>query len=199
MSSISSISGGTSLYSYLQNLSSTTESQTTAPTSATTDTNTAASTSASGSGQSVQGAHHHHGHGKGGQSQLFQQIQQAVTTALQSAQQNGSTNPNQTIEDAIASVFKNQTAGAASQQQTAATGQTPSADGDADGSTTGAVGGGSSATQAFFQNLQSLGIDPAQFHQDFLAAVQDAQGGTNVDPSSLFQSLPPGSIVDTTA
>src|SRR5580658_8005675 len=100
MSSISSISGGSSLYSYLQNLSSTTESQTTAPTSATTDVNTAASTATAGSGQSATGVHHHHGHGKGGQSELFQQIQQAVTTALQSAQQNGSTNLNQTVEDA---------------------------------------------------------------------------------------------------
>ncbi|HWE01615.1 MAG TPA: hypothetical protein VG326_04335 [Tepidisphaeraceae bacterium] len=198
MSSISSISGGSSLYSYLQNLSGVTESQATTPATATTGAGAASDASATDSGQSVQGGHHHHGHGKGGQSQLFQQIQQAVTSALQSAQQNGSTDPNETIEDAIASVFKNQTSGAAPQVASGTT--TPDADGDSTGaassSATGTSGG---ATQAFFQSLQSLGIDPQQFHQDFLAAVQDSQSGAAVSASSLFQNLPVGSIVDQTA
>ena len=53
-----------------------------------------------------------------------------------------------------------------------------------------AHGEGTIATQAFFQNLQSLGVDPQQFHQDFLAAVQDAQSGNNVDASSPFKTFP---------
>jgi hypothetical protein len=45
--------------------------------------------------------------------------------------------------------------------------------------------------------LQAMGVDPQQFHSDFLAAVQGAQGG-QVDPSTAFQSFPPGTTVNTT-
>jgi hypothetical protein len=39
--------------------------------------------------------------------------------------------------------------------------------------------------------------DPQQFHKDFLAAIQDARGGT-VNSGTAFRSFPPGSTVDTT-
>jgi len=132
--------------------------------------------------------HHHHG------GQAFGQIQSAVTTALQSAQANGSADPNQIIQDAIEKVLQG---GAGSQSAgTAEQAATSDADGDANAAPTSQAGTTDTNSQTFFQMLQSLGVDPAQFHKDFLAAVQAAQGG-QVDPGTAFQSFPPGVAVDT--
>jgi cytoskeletal protein RodZ len=123
--------------------------------------------------------HHHHHHG--GNSAQFQQIQQAVTQALQQAQSDPTADPNQVVEDAIQKAIANPTA------------SDPSSASDPTTSTTAA-----GSPEAFAQTLQSLGVTPQQFHEDFLAAVKNAQNG-NVDPAAAFQSFPPGVGVDTTA
>ena len=48
------------------------------------------------------------------------------------------------------------------------------------------------------QTLQSFGVDPKQFFQDFQSAVQNAQNG-QFDPSTAFSSFPPGTLVNTLA
>ena len=112
-----------------------------------------------------------------------------MTEALQSAKADGTSDPNQVVQSAIESVLKG--------------GQTQSSDGSTDQSTASTDADASSsvdphaAREAFFQTLQSYGVDPAQFHQDFLTAIHDARNG-NDDPSSAFKSFPPGSNVDTT-
>lgn len=197
MSSISSIGGGNGLFGILQSLSATTASQ--AATASVATTNTAATTGPD-LAQLVQGGgHHHHHHGQGGQTQgannqLFSQIQQAVTSALQSATQSG-TNPNQAVETAISQVFQNNNSAAQSTSTSAAQTNTPASTTDAQGTTGTPSSTGNSALQAFFQTLQNAGIDPQQFHQDFLTAVQNAQSGT-ANPATAFQSFPPGSILD---
>ena len=198
MSAISSISAN--LYQYSQNLSATTQAPATSAAAATTAaTATAGATSTDGttSGQPVQGHRHHHhgGHsGAGANSQLFQQVQQAVTSALQSSSQSG-TNPNQAVEDAITKVLQNNTSAVPQTPNGAAQANTSAS--TASQRTTGAPGTpGTSSLQAFFQTLQSAGINPQQFQQDFASAVQNAQNG-NADASTAFKSFPPGSVVDT--
>jgi len=71
-------------------------------------------------------------------------------------------------------------------------------DGDGDPTATGSGTSTSASNQTFSQMLQSMRVTPQQFHADFLAAVQAAQGG-KIDPSAVFQSFPPGSMVDTSA
>jgi hypothetical protein len=182
MSSLSSV--GQSLAQYLQSLSTNSQSQSIATAAA--DSATAAS-----SGQQVEGAaHHHHGHGHGGD---FQKLEQAVTTALQMASASGSTaDPNQTIADAIAQVFGNNNSAATPGSTTTTTPAATTGDGDTDAA--GQTEGGE-AQQSFFQTLQAFGVTPQQFQQDLLSAIQNAQGG-NVDPSTAFQSFPPGTAVD---
>jgi hypothetical protein len=146
--------------------------------------------------QSLFGGHHRHGGGKGGgksggASAFFSQIQSAVTSALQSAQSSGSSSdPNKVIESAIAQVFKNQqniTGGSSS--QASASGSSSQGSGQTNAS--------SSTTQsAFAQLLQANGVDPEQFHSDFLAAIQSAQSGGTLSASSVFASVPTGSVVD---
>jgi hypothetical protein len=139
----------------------------------------------SSSQQVQQSPHHHH---KGGAE--FKKIQSAVTEALQQAQSDPSADPNQIIESAI--------------QKALESGSSPSTDADstAAASTTTAPTttdpAASDDQSSFSQTLQSLGVTPQQFHEDFLNAVKSAQAG-NVDPSAAFQSFPPGSEVDTTA
>lgn len=204
MSSISSIGGASNLYQYLQNASAAGQTSSTAATTATTATDGTDATDGASSGQAVQGGHHHHHHhgqgsssGAAANSQLFQQIQQAVTSALQSAGTNNA-DPNKTIEDAISQVFQNnnsaQTGSTTNPNDPSATANSAATTGTTTGGTTGADG--TSALQAFFQALQNAGINPQQFHQDLLTAVQDAQNG-NANPATAFQSLPPGSIIDT--
>jgi hypothetical protein len=191
MSSIAGAGAANGLYQYLQNNAAVTQPAASDASAAT--ANTAATTDPS-SAQGAQGAHHHHRHGHagaGGSSQLFQQIQQAVSSALQSAGTSGA-NPNQTIEDAITKVFQNNTSAPAS----GTTNPNDSAASANTSATTGTPGAdGTSALQAFFNTLQNAGVNPQQFHQDFLTAVQNAQNG-NVDPTTAYQSLPPGSILN---
>jgi hypothetical protein len=187
---MSSVSGvGSSLYQFLQSLSTNPQVQ---AASATTPAATTATTDAgAASGQQVQatGHHHHHGHGNG---EMFKKIESAVTDALQQAQAGGSTtDPNKIIEDAIAKVLTD------SQTTSPKSGTNPTSTGDAQ--TTGQVGQASDASrQAFFQMLKSAGVDPQQFRQDLLAAIKDAKGG-QADPSTAFQSFPPGTFVDENA
>lgn len=151
-------------------------------------------TTVAGGGDAVQGAHHHH---RGGGGAGFAKVQQAVTSALEAAKSSGSTtDPNRVIQDAIKQAFQqNQPGGTPSAP--AASGA--DADGDQDGSA--AAGGSTSpdaARQAFAQTLQSFGVSEQQFHADFAAALQGAQGG-QADASAAFKSFPAGSVVDTAA
>jgi hypothetical protein len=173
-----------SLYQFLQSISGNAQAQAASAASATASTEAPA-------GQAVQGAGHHHHHGHGGGAG-FKKIEQAVTDALQSA--NGSSDPNKTIEDAIAKVFQDNSTTSSTTSGAADT------DGDTDGSsaTQASPQNDAAARQAFFQTLKSYGVDPQQFRQDLLAAMKDAQGG-QVNPSTAFQSFPPGVAVDTAA
>lgn len=190
MSAISSI--GQQLYQFLQNITANSQSQAASATSATDATDaTAAGTATS---QLVQGAGHHHHHG--GHGGMIKKIEQAVTDALNTASSSGSTSdPNTTIEDAIASVFKNSLD--ASSTSTSAT-TTNAAATDSNTNATSTASNGSATGQAFFQMLQSIGVDPQQFRQDFLAAMKDAQNG-QVNPSTAFKGFPAGTLVDETA
>ncbi len=182
MSTISSLGSDQSVFSTLSNLAAGQQ-----PTSqADASTGTAASSNQSGSTQTVhEGHHHHHGGGKGGA--LFNQLQSAVTSALESAQADGTdSDPNQIIQNTINKVL--------SGQQNGSTGTTTSAT-DASAPTTTST----TSKAAFQQLLASNGIDAQQFQQDFQAAIQEAQNGGSTDASGIFSSFPPGSAVDTTA
>ncbi len=177
MSSVPSIGSELSnLYKALQQAANPNAAQSATPQAA--DPNAATTQSSE-----TQPRHHHHGaHG------LRSQIETAVTDALKSS--DGSKDPNQVIQDAIASVFaKLQQGGAA-----ATTAGTPSS-----GTTTTPSATSSQADQqAFAQLLQSYGIDQQQFKQDMQSAIQSVNGGT-LDFSKLFRSFPAGSAVDATA
>jgi hypothetical protein len=201
MSSISSIGGGIDLSQYYQGVAGTNSASPASTTAATTAISSTDPTSSTDAGQQVHGHHHRGGHGKGGgaNSQLFSQLQTAVTSALQSA--TPGTDPNQTIEEAISQVFQNNNSAAqtGSETQQASTTDPNAAQANTPLSTTPSGNGtsGNSALQAFFQTLQSAGVNPQQFHQDFFTAVQNAQNGS-VNPSTALQSLPIGSLVDAT-
>jgi hypothetical protein len=189
MSSISGLGGGVQgLSQFIQSLSGASPTQ---ATGATTSAATSGASIASDLAQAVSSGHHHH-HGHGG-SGILKQIQDAVTNALQTAQTgSGSTsNPNQIVESAIAQVLKANSSATTSTGTTnpATTGQATATDPDGD-----ATGGGSSLA-SFFQALQTAGIDPKQFQQDFVNAIKDAQGGT-VNPATAFKSIPLGSTID---
>ena len=186
---------GTGLYQFLRSISA----NQTSPTSSTASTTASTATSATApdsSSTSTQGAavhHGHKGHGGGGGA-MFKKIEDAVTSALQSAQSDGSSSsdPNQTIEDAISKVLN----GASSSTDPSQT--STDADGDNDG-TQAANGNDSASRQAFFQTLQQYGIDPQQFRQDLMSAFQQAKNGGTADPSTAFKSFPPGTAVDVAA
>jgi hypothetical protein len=196
---MTAISGNSaqSIFHYLQGLSGSQPTSKTTPTTGATTNGDASSAL-----QGVAGGHHHRGGGSKGAhaSEFFSQIQSAVTSALQSAQSTGSSSdPNEVVQNAIAAVFKNQqniTGGAASQSGT--TGSTSGAS-NAGGASSSSATGNSTATSAFAQLLQANGVDPEQFHSDFLSAIQSAQSGGSTDPSSVFANLPTGSVVDTFA
>jgi hypothetical protein len=199
MSSISSSTSASGLAQFFQNLqangaSSPTQVASTDPTTAATSTDPTQTGQVSG--------HHHHHHGGG--SEMMSKLQSAVTSALQGAQANGSSDPNSVIENAIASIFKQSAdpSAAGSTTAQAAGGQAIVSNTDSDGDNDGSAAAGATATssvqQAFFQALQQYGVDPQQFHSDFLAAVQQAQNG-QVNPATAFQSFPPGTAVDTIA
>src|SRR5262249_6835868 len=123
-----------------------------------------------------QAAHHHHHRFN---SEQFAKIKDAVTDALQAAKDDPSADPNKAVEDAIAKVLQGGTSDTS-----------PSAIQPADGNPSVASSTDpSDAKHAFGQLLQSYGVSAQQFHQDFLAAMKDAQGG-NVDPSTALKSFP---------
>jgi hypothetical protein len=180
MSSIASLSGSASgLYSFIQSLSHSNKTSAASAASSTGPSQSAASGQITGAG----GGHHHH-HGGGG---AFKQIQDAVTSALQGAQSSGasSADPNQIIEDAIAKVLQNNNSATGAAQGTSNT------TGDGPVGSANAVNG-----QSFQQLLQSFGVSPQQFRQDFLSAIKDAQGG-QMSPATALQSFPVGSTLDT--
>lgn len=188
MSSVSGIGGNAqSLYQFIQALSgnASTSSASSASTASGTGATSAAQSiaqvaqsvgqAAQSIGQAVHGHHHHQGG-------ALKEIQDAVTTALQSAQSSGSNaDPNKIIESAIAQVLSGGS-GAASGTDS---------DGDNDASATAPT----INTQNFFQKLQAFGVTPQQFQQDLLSAVKDAQNGT-VNSSTAFQSFPLGSALN---
>jgi len=209
MSSISINGSDSSLAQFFQKLSlSSTTSATTAAAPTAPATPTVAATNAdSTTNDSTAPARgvggHHHGHGG-----LFKKVQAAVSSALEAAKSDPNADPNKVVEDAIAKVFKDE--GGAPGVADAAGGvkgaNDTDGDGDGDGDGVAHAGGGggaggdvSAARQAFTQTLSAFGISASQFHSDFLAAVQDAQGGGSADSSSLFKNFPPGSNIDTTA
>ena len=169
MSSISNATQG--LFQYLSSVNSNSQS------SQTDADNTTANDGADLIAGTEGGVQHHHGHHDSGQ---FQQIQSAVTNALESAtgSTTGTTDPNTIVQNAIAQIL-GQSAGGST---TATTNQT-----DADGTTPGSN---------FMQTLQEHGIDPEQFRQDFMAAFQSL--GNSQNSSTPSQTIPPGSIVNTT-
>ena len=155
MLAIPSISIGSSLTQFLQGIAKQKTKQAAAKASAPA---VAGSTTASGNPQAARSA-------------LYSQIQQTVTAALQAAKASGSTkDPNQIVEDSIASLLKNILSG---KSPAATAPSTP-------------------ATQLAFQiALKSAGITPQQFQSDFKAAVQDAQ-------DDLAHPLPTGTTLDVT-
>jgi hypothetical protein len=194
---MSSISGsGSSTQGILQYLQSLQASQSASQTPSATDSTS--SGNASNALQALGGGHRHRGGGKGGgASAFFSQIQTAVTSALQSAQSSGSTtDPNQTIQNAIEQVFKNLQNGSTATGSASTASNSSSA---ASGSTRSTDGSGSTQGSAFAQLLQANGVDPEQFHSDFLSAIQSAQSGGSPDASSVFSGFPTGSAVDTIA
>jgi hypothetical protein len=128
--------------------------------------------------------------GATGSSSRIQQLQNAVVSALQSTQSNAGADPNQTVTNAIASIFKNNL----NATSTSAT----DTDSDDTANSTSTTSTADTQESDFAQTLQDYGIDSQQFQQDFQNAVQQSQGG-QVDPSQAFRSFPPGLIVDTTA
>lgn len=123
---------------------------------------------------------------------LLTQVQQAVTTALQSSQADGASDPNQIVEDAITKLLKNMGIGSN-------TGTTSPATNSTAGSTTASAQTAptDASKQAFASLLQSVGISPQQFQADFQAAVRDAQRGS-VNPNTALRSVPIGSALDVT-
>jgi hypothetical protein len=117
----------------------------------------------------------------------MQNIQNAVTSALQSAKESGSSaNPNTVVQTAIEQILSGTNNG------TPSTGTTTTA-------TPGTDTTPSTTTQSTFaQTLQSYGVDPQQFNSDFLAAIKDAQNGEPVSTANIFGSFPTGTQVDTT-
>jgi hypothetical protein len=179
MSSISASGLGQGLMQFLQQISSDAQSATTDAASSTAAATTT-STAASAAVDVPQAAGHHHRHHHGGTQ--IQKIQDAVTSALQSAQANGSaTDPNKVIQTAIEQVLSG------------TNNVTPAGN----PGTTATPNGGGAVQSPFEQTLQSYGVDPQQFRSDFLAAIKDAQGG-QVNASNVFGNFPSGTQVDTT-
>jgi hypothetical protein len=179
---MSAISGaGANLFQYLQQLSSSNSATSATSSSALSDL------TATSSAPAVAGGHHHGGHGGG-----MKKLQDAVTSALQSAQQGGSSSdPNQVIEDAITKFLKGSMGIAAG---STAAGSSATAGADATDATD-QTNAGDTTQSTFAQMLKSFGVDAQQFHNDFTAAIKDAQGG-QINPATAFQNVPTGSLID---
>ena len=139
---------------------------------------------------------------------MLAQIQQAVNSALSSSDSSdSSTDPNQVIQNAIASVLQNNAAGAATGTSTTGTSTTgstaPAGSSTSSGSSSSGAAGQSgssqdSTQQAFALLLEQNGVNAQQFQQDLLSALQGASGG-QFDAAKAFQSFPPGSVINTLA
>lgn len=160
MSSISLTGASQSLSQYLQGLTANTSSYSGGAGS------TTATPIASQFLSFTSEAMHHHNQGAG----LFHQIQQAVTSALQSG---GSSNANAAIQTAIAQVLKSN-AGTIANPNFSAPAPT------------------NQSAQSFLQTLQANGVTPQQFQNDLLAAMQEE----GVNPQSVASQIPPGLLVD---
>jgi hypothetical protein len=159
MSAIASI-GGAGLAQFIQKIK---KQQTSNAASGTSTVN------GSGSPGGIAG----NGNLQGGGAALFNQIQTTVTNALQQAKASGSTkDPNQIVEDSVASLLKNFFSGKS----------TPP---------TGGAASTPTSQLAFQSALKSAGISPQQFQTDFKSAVEDAQ-------NSLASPIPTGSTLDVT-
>ena len=132
----------------------------------------------------------------------FKQIQSAVMSALQAAQAGGSSqtagstqaagtasDPNQIIEDAIAKVLKSSIAAPGTSTDGTSTGDSTV------GTPTTTTPSATSGPQTFKSILQSFGVTPEQFQNDFMSAIKDAQAG-QVNPSTAMQSFGAGSLLD---
>jgi hypothetical protein len=181
VSSISNIGQG--LFQFLNSVNSNSQSSQTSGTDPA--TNDGADQIAGTTG-STQGSHHgHHGGGK------FKEIESAVTSALQSTSDSttDTTDPNTIVQNAIAQVLgqNSSSTGTATisdpEGAPSATGQPDDTDGNSPGSN-------------FIQLLQQHGIDPQQFREDFMTAFQSVNNSQNSTTPS--QTIPPGSIVNTT-
>jgi hypothetical protein len=128
---------------------------------------TASPSTLAGALSQTKGKHHKHG-------KLFKQIEQSVTSALQSA--GPTADPNKVVQDAITKVLNGSSASKA----------TAGAEADADNDGT---------QQTFVQTLQAFGITPDQFRDDLAAALQNARGGSTND--ATVSSFPQGLFVDT--
>lgn len=126
---------------------------------------------------------------------LFSQLESSITDALNSAP-DGS-DPNQTIEQAIENML-NGSSSSSSATSASSTTATTDADGAQDAS--GQVNSDTSNRQAFFQSLKDHGVDPKQFRQDLMTALQQSSSnGGQFDRSTAFASVPPGVAVDVAA
>jgi hypothetical protein len=195
MSAISGASNSPSLFSFLQQLAGTQQTQSqsplgTAAATGTSPTNNAVNLLTSLASQlqgASQGQHHHHGGGE-----LRSKIETAVTSALQN--NNGTQDINTVITNAIKQALDPEDNLDGSASSTAANSTAnPNAT-----STSGAATPGS-AHAAFLQLLQSNGVTPQQFNSDLLSAFQSSVGGNAPDYSSAFSSLAPGSLLNVVA
>jgi hypothetical protein len=174
MSSISSLSGG--IAQFIQNLN---------PSGAV----PASSNTSSGATTAATGHPHHHGGG-------FAKLADAIESALQSASNGSSgsttTDPNQTITQALTKIFQNGSLDSTSETDGSNSAAQPSTTG-----TTSATTG--SLPADFVQTLKSFGVTPQQFQADLATALKTAQDSGNFDPTSVLKNFPPGSVVDTLA
>jgi hypothetical protein len=118
-------------------------------------------------------------------AQLFQTLQSAVSSALQSAGSDSTSGANQIIQQAIEKALSQGTASASS--TSASSGST--------GTNTSTSDSGSA--QSFFQLLSDFGVNVQQFQSDFQDAVQQVQQGGQADAANVFANFPNGLAVDT--
>ncbi len=113
----------------------------------------------------------------------LKQLQNSVLMALQSAQSaDPSADPNQTIESAIAAIFKNGLNATSATSASAANADTSETD-------------PASASQTFFKAISQYGITPEDFQSDFAAAVKDVQNSIFAGKTAQ-QFLSKGSLLD---
>jgi hypothetical protein len=191
MSSISSTQSGLGLAQFLQSIAG----NTTAASS-----NSSSGTVGSSSTAPAQSGHHRQ-HGA-----AFDKLANAITNALQSVSSTGtgtstsSTDPNQTITQALEKIFKNGSLGTFSDPDddtsTTATTTPVSNNATPTPSTSSTSTPSSSLPASFVQTLQSFGVTAQQFQTDFTNALKNAQESGSVDVSSVFKNFPVGSVVD---